>query len=82
MWGCYPNRTKRGLGHNWSVTSAGAETDMLNELLGMAKSAGFVIKELICEKNTSTNATYCRHFPEGMVTYCSSHSTKNLHKAL
>ena len=27
---------------------------MLNELLGMAKSAGFVIKELICDKDTST----------------------------
>ena len=31
---------KRGLGHNWSGTSAGTETDMLDELLGRAKGRG------------------------------------------
>lgn len=55
---------------------------MLDELLGNAKRADFVVNELICDKDTSTNATYCRHFPEGMVTYCSNHSAKNLHRAL
>ena len=39
-------------------------------------------EELICDKDSATNATFCRHFPEGMVTYCSNHTTKNLHKAL
>ena len=55
---------------------------MLNEVLGKAKEAGFVIKEMICDKDSSTNATFCRHFPEGMVTYCSNHSAKNLHRNL
>ncbi len=30
----FTHRTKRGKGSNWSGTSAGAETDMLDELLG------------------------------------------------
>lgn len=78
----FAHRTKRGSGHNWCGTSAGAETDMLDELLGKAKGAGFSIHELVCDKDSSTNATFCRYFPEGMVTYCSNHTTKNLHKAL
>ena len=55
---------------------------MLDELLGKGKGAGFTITELICDKDSSTNATFCRHFSEGMITYCSSHSAKNLHRAL
>ena len=55
---------------------------MLDELLGKAKGEGFTIKELICDRDSATNATFCRHFPEGMVTYCSNHTTKNLLKAL
>ena len=78
----FAHRTKRGPGHNWSGTSAGTETDMLDELLGKAKGEGFTVKELICDKDSATNATFYRHFPEGMVTYCSNHTTKNLHKAL
>ena len=30
----FAHRTKRGPGHNWSGTSAGAEADMLDELPG------------------------------------------------
>ncbi len=78
----FAHRTKRGSGHNWCGTSAGAETDMLDDLLGKAKDAGFVIGEMVCDKDTSSNAVFCRHFPEGMVTYCSNHTTKNFHKAL
>ena len=78
----FSHRTKRGPGHNWSGTSASTESDMLDELLGKAKGAGFTITELICDKDSSTNATFCRHFPEGMITYCSNHSAKNLHRAL
>ncbi len=55
---------------------------MLDELLGKAKEAGFSIKELVCNKNFTTNTTFCRYFPEGMISYCSNHSTKNMHKAL
>ena len=29
----FTHRTKRGLGHNWEGTSAGAESDMFDELL-------------------------------------------------
>ncbi len=78
----FAHRTKRGPGHNWTGTSAGAETDMLDELLGKSKEAGFYVKELVCDKDSATNATFCRYFPEGMITYCSNHSTKNLHNAL
>ena len=73
----FVHRTKRGPGHKWNCTSGGAEADILNEVLGKAKEAGFVIKEMICDKDSSTNATFCRHFPEGMVTHCSNHSAKN-----
>ena len=56
---------------------------MLDELLGNAKGEGFTVNELICDKDSATNATFCRHFPQGMVTsYCSNHTTKNLHKAM
>ena len=37
---------------------------------------------MICDNDSSTNATFCRHFLEGMVTYCSNHSAKNLHRNL
>ncbi len=40
------------------------------------------VKELICDKDSTTNATFCRYFPEGMITYCSNRSTKNSHKVL
>ena len=78
----FAHRTKRGPGHNWTGTSAGAEPDMLDEVLGKAKDAGFSIQEFICDKDSSTNAIFCRHFPEGTISYCSNHSAKNLHKNL
>ncbi len=77
----YTHRTKRGSGHNWTGTSAGAEPDMLDELLGKAKKAGFSVKELVCDKDSATNAIFCKYYPEGMITYCSNHSAKNMHKA-
>ncbi len=46
----FTHRTKRGPGHDWIGTSAGAEADMLDELLGKAKVAGFSVKELIVIK--------------------------------
>jgi len=55
---------------------------MLEELLEKAKGEGFIVKELVCDKDSSTNVTFCRFFPEGMVNHCSNLSTKNLHKAL
>ncbi len=48
----FAHRTKRGPGHNWCGTSVGAETDKLDDLLGKAKNAGFVIDELVCDKDT------------------------------
>ncbi len=78
----FTHRAKRGSGHSWCGISAGAETDMLDELLGKAKNAGFSIHELVCDKDSSANPAFCHPFPEGMVTYCSNHTTKNLHKAL
>ena len=74
--------TKKGPGHNWVGTSGGAVSDMFDEVLGRVKAADFVIKEIVTHKDSSTNAIFCRHFPEGTVTYCSNHCTKNLHKDL
>ena len=76
----FAHRTKRGPGHNWSCTSAGAEADMLDELLGKVRQDGLAVQEIVSDKDTSVNATFCRHFPEGTVTYCSNHSAKTLHK--
>ena len=78
----FTHRTKRGHGHNWEGTSAGAEGDMFDEILGMVKAAGFNIKEIITDKDSSTNAIFCRHFPEGTIIYCHNHCAKTLHKDL
>ena len=78
----FAHRTKRGKGHNWNGTSAGAETDMLDEILAQVRKDGFVLQEVIADKDTSVNSTFCRHFPEGTVTYCANHSAKALHKQL
>ena len=74
----FQHRTKRDVGHNWEGTSAGAEADMFNE----AKEAGFVISEMVTDKDSSMNSIYCRHFPEGTITYCSNHNVKTMHKDL
>ena len=78
----FAHRTKRGKGHNWNGTSAAAETDMLDEPLGRVRQDGLVMEEVVADKDTSVNSTFCRHFPEGIVTYCSNHSAKALHKHL
>ena len=78
----FRHRTKRGKGHNWEGTSGGAEADMLDDILSAAKDAGFTISEIVTDKDSSMNAIYCRHFPEGTITYCSNHSAKTLHKDL
>ena len=68
-WFCH--RTKRGSHHNWEGTSAGAEGDMFDKLLGKAKSAGFVVSEIITDKDSSVNSIYTKHFPEGNVVFFS-----------
>ena len=52
----FTHRTKRGPWHNWTGKSAGAETDMLDELQSRVKEAGFSVEELICDKDSATNA--------------------------
>ena len=44
-------------------------------ILSEAKKAGFII-ELVTDKDSSMNAIYCHHFPEGTIMYCSNHSAK------
>ena len=44
---------------------------MLEELLGKVRKDGFVILEMVADKDSYLNTTFCRHFPEGMLTYCS-----------
>ena len=77
----FKHRTKRGAGHNWEGTSGGSEADMY-EILSEVKSSGFNITEMVTDKDSSMNGIYCRHFPEGTITYCSNHSAKTMHKDL
>lgn len=79
-WFCH--RTKRGKGHNWEGTSGGAEGDMFNELIGNAKNEGFIVSEIITDKDSAMNSIYCKHFPEGTITYCANHCAKAMHKDL
>ena len=46
----FTHRTKRGPGHNWHGTSGGAESDMLEEVLGKVRKDGFVLQEMIADK--------------------------------
>ena len=78
----FTHRTKRGSGHNWEGTSGGAEGDMFNEIMRKVKEAGFVVREIITDKDSSMNAIYCKYFPEGTITYCANHCAKTLHKDL
>ena len=78
----FKHRTKRGLGHNLEGTTGAAEADMFQEILSEVRRSGFVIKEIVTDKDSSMNAIYCQHFPEGTVTYCSNHSAKTFHKDL
>ena len=78
----FRHRTKRGIGHNWEGTSGGAEADIFDDILKEASQAGFVIFEMVTDKDSSMNAIYCRHFPEGTITYCSNHNAKTMHKDL
>ncbi len=78
----FSHRTKRGKGHNWEGTSAGAETDTLDETLARVRQDGLVLQEVIADKDSAVNSTFCRHFPEGTVTYCANHCAKALHKHL
>ena len=74
----FTHRTKRGPCHNWEGTSAGAEGEVMKNV----KDANFVVKEIITDNDFSTNAIFCRHFPEGTITYRSNHCAKTLHKDL
>ncbi len=55
---------------------------MFDEILGKVKSTGFRVSEVITDKDSSVNSIFCRHFPEGTITYCSNHCAKTLHKDL
>lgn len=78
----FVHRMKRGNNHNWEGTSAGAEGDMLDEVLKSAKEAGFNVTEIVTDKDSSMKSIYWQYFPEGVVTYCSNHCTKTLHSDL
>ena len=42
---------------------------MLDKLLGKVKEDGLVLQEVITDKDSSINGTFCRHFLEGAATY-------------
>ena len=37
---------------------------------------------MVTDKDSSMNSIYCKHFPEGTITYCSNHNSKTMHKDL
>ena len=78
----FSHRTKRGQAHNWEGTSGGAEGHMLDEVLGKVKADGFILREIITDKDSAMNAIFCKYFPEGTITYCSNHCAKTMHKDL
>lgn len=78
----FAHRTKRGNQHNWEGTSGGAEGDMLDEVLKRAKDEGFNVREIVTDKDSSVKSIYLDYFPEGIVTFCSNHSSKTFHRDL
>ena len=78
----FEHRTKRGEGHNWEGTSNGAESDMLDSILRKVREEGFILSEIVTDKDSSVNEIYTRHFPEGTITHCSNHSAKTMYKDL
>jgi hypothetical protein len=78
----FEHRTKRGTEHNWEGTSGSAESDMFDHVLRKAKEGGFKITEIVTDKDSSVHSIYNQHFPEGLVTFCSNHCSKTLHKDL
>ena len=40
---------------------------MFDELLEKVKAENFVIKEIVTDKDSSGNAIFCNHFPEGLL---------------
>ena len=55
---------------------------MFNELLGSVVKEGFVVKEIVTDKDSSMNAIYSLNFPDGRIIYCSNHCVKTLHTDL
>lgn len=41
-----------------------------------------IVSEIITDKDSSMNSIYCKHFPEGTITYCANHCAKTMHKDL
>jgi len=60
----FTHRTKCGKNSNWLGTSAGAEGDMLNDLLGKVKAAKFYMSQIVMDHDTSANAIVRSHFPD------------------
>ncbi len=46
------------------------------------KADNITIREVITDKDSFVNGIFCRHFPEGTITYCSNHRAKALQKDL
>ncbi len=78
----FTHRAKRGVGHNCEGTFGEVDAGMYNEILSAVKEAGYNIMEMVTDKDSSMNATYCRYFSKGTTTYCSNHSAKTFHKDL
>ena len=75
----FTHRTKRGKNSNWLGTSAGAEGDMLNDLLGKVKAAKFCMSQIVMDHDTSANAIVCSHFPDIDIAYCGNHTSKSFY---
>ena len=52
---------------------------MFDELLGKVNQDGLVEHEIVPDKDTFINVTFCSHIP---VAYCPNHCTKILHQKI
>ena len=55
---------------------------MLEKVRRKVRKDEFVLQEMIADKDSSMNAIFCRHFPDGTLTYCSNDCAKTMHKNL
>ena len=71
------HHTKHGKNLKWLGTLAGAEGDMLNNLIGKVKAAKFCMSQIVMDHDTSANVIVCSHFPD--ITYFGNHTTKSFY---
>ena len=79
----YAHRTKRGQGANWEGTSAGAEGNMLDEILaGLIGKEKMKITKAVLDKDAACQEVLLSRSPETDIVYCGNHTAKTFHADL